>query len=659
MSLRSALELAAQGFRVFPLAEGSNKPPKGFFGFQQQATTEPEKIRAWWKENPRYNVGVATGQGVLVVDVDVKSGKKGADSLEALEAMGLPLDGYRVKTPSGGVHVFLRTEQPHRQIIDRLEGLPGIDIKCEGNYVVGAGSIRRDFPGVPYEANGRQMPASPDWLDQLLINARPKHVERTEQPLVELDQPHNVANAIAYLVDRAPQAIEGAGGNDTTYKVAGRMRDYGLSEAKAWEVMLDHWNEHKAAPMWEPEDLLSVVQNAYRYATGAWGGEDMSAWMEVVEGIEDKRPADDGEVDTIDGATKPKPPRFLFETTADLRLLPPAKWLVKHWIPENTVGLIYGKWASGKSFVAFDLALHLAYGMQEWHGAELPGEPCKVLVIAREGHQGFVQRIDAFKKHHGIEGDTENLVFMRAPVNFMSDTDFKLLEKTLRERNDGFRLTIIDTVARVIPGVDMSAPETVTAFTERCDRISKATGATTIGVHHQNKNGGMMGSTFFEANSDFVFEMTRDGDTGPLQNGSIRCAKMKDGPDGWSRSIAYSNVQWGDEADPQGSLVVSHISEEVTGRKTDIRDVEAKALVALEDALEEAGEYKQEPHMPVRARVVAYRKWREHCLKRGVIDPEKSSGQQRQQIFKTKNALIAKGLVGEYNGYVWNQEDEK
>ncbi|HNS40373.1 MAG TPA: AAA family ATPase, partial [Promineifilum sp.] len=97
----------------------------------------------------------------------------------------------------------------------------------------------------------------------------------------------------------------------------------------------------------------------------------------------------------------------------------------------------------------------------------------------------------------------------------MSDTDFKLLEKTLRERNDGFRLTIIDTVARVIPGVDMSAPETVTAFTERCDRISKATGATTIGVHHQNKNGGMMGSTFFEANSDFVFEMTRDGDTGP------------------------------------------------------------------------------------------------------------------------------------------------
>lgn len=656
MSLNSALELAAQGFRVFPLAAGTKVPPKGF-PWRQQATCDPDRIRHLWAQHPNCNVAVATGAGTIVLDVDVKSGKRGHESLEALEAMGLPLDGFRVRTTSGGLHVYLKTDHPHANSVNKLAEFPDIDIRGEGGYVVGPGSM---IGGKTYDVvhKGRAAPL-PGWLHDKLLAATPQHAERTDQPLVDLDQPHNVANAITYLVNRAPQAIEGAGGNTETYKVAGRMRDYGLSESKAWEVMLDHWNEQKASPVWDPEDLLAVIQNAYRYATGAWGGEDMTAWMEVVEGIDDERPADDGEVDTIDGATKHKPPRFLFETTADLRLLPPAKWLVKHWIPENTVGLIYGKWASGKSFVAFDLALHLAYGMQEWHGAELPGEPCKVLVIAREGHQGFVQRIDAFKKHHGIEGDTENLVFMRAPVNFMSDTDFKLLEKTLRERNDGFRLTIIDTVARVIPGVDMSAPETVTAFTERCDRISKATGATTIGVHHQNKNGGMMGSTFFEANSDFVFEMTRDGDTGPLQNGSIRCAKMKDGPDGWSRSIAYSNVQWGDEADPQGSLVVSHISEEVTGRKTDIRDVEAKALVALEDALEEAGEYKQEPHMPVRARVVAYRKWREHCLKRGVIDPEKSSGQQRQQIFKTKNALIAKGLVGEYNGYVWNQEDEK
>ncbi len=652
MSLHSALALAAHGFRVFPLAAGTKIPPKGF-PWRQEATSDPDRIRQLWAQYPGCNVAVATGAGTIVLDVDVKKGKKGAESLEALEAMGLPLDGFRTRTATGGVHVYLKTDHPHANSVNKLAAFPDIDIRCEGGYVVGPGST---IGGKTYDLLQDGGAPLPNWLHDTLLAAAPKHTERTEQPLVELDQQHNIDNAITYLVNRAPQAIEGSGGNPTTYQVASRLRDYGLSEAKAWELMLDHWNEQKASPVWEPDQLLTVVGNAYRYATGAWGGEDMTIWMEVVEGIDDERPGDD--IDAADGTAKHKPPRFLFETTADLRMLPPAKWLVKHWIPENTVGLIYGKWASGKSFVAFDLALHLTYGLPTWHGAEIPGVPCKVLVIAREGHQGFVQRIDAFKKHHGIEGDTENLVFMRAPVNFMSDADFKLLEKTLRERNDGFRLTIIDTVARVIPGVDMSAPETVTAFTERCDRISKATGATTIGVHHQNKTGGMMGSTFFEANSDFVFEMTRDGETGPLQNGSIRCAKMKDGPDGWSRSIAYSNIQWGAEADPQSSLVVAHISEEETARKVDLRDAEIKAMAALEDALEEAGEIKQEPHMPTTARVVAYRKWREHCAKRGVIDTEKSPGQQRQQIFKTKNALIAKGLVGEYNGYVWNQEDE-
>ncbi len=285
-ALDSALTLAAQGFRVFPLAAGTSVPPKGFFKFQDQATTDPNKIREFWKTYPDANVGVATGRGLIVIDVDVKKGKKGAESLDALEALGLPTDGYRVKTPSGGVHVFLRTEHPHRQIIDSLDGFPGIDIKCEGNYVVGAGSTRRDFPGKPYQQTGpATIPAMPAWLDDIIVRSSPKRTERTEQPLVELDKPSNVANAIEYLEKRAPEAIEGAGGDTTTFQVAARMRDYGLSDAKAWELMLDHWNERKAAPPWEPEDLLAKVQNAYAYGTGAWGGEDPVSVMDEVEDV--------------------------------------------------------------------------------------------------------------------------------------------------------------------------------------------------------------------------------------------------------------------------------------------------------------------------------------------------------------------------------------
>lgn len=189
----------------------------------------------------------------------------------------------------------------------------------------------------------------------------------------------------------------------------------------------------------------------------------------------------------------------------------------------------------------------------------LPEGGSDVLIIAREGHQGFIQRIDAFKKHHGITEDTARLHFMRGSVSFMQHEDFKALLGAIAAQPVEYALTIVDTVARVLAGVDMNAQETVTTFMERCSAISAISGAATIGVHHQNKTGSMMGSIYFEANSDFVFEVTRDGEEdepGPLRSGEILCTKMKDGEDGWKRSIRYESVGLTPES---GSLVVGEI----------------------------------------------------------------------------------------------------
>lgn len=253
------------------------------------------------------------------------------------------------------------------------------------------------------------------------------------------------------------------------------------------------------------------------------------------------------------------PGRFVFEKTADLRKLPPAQWLVKNWIPEGSTGIFYGKWAAGKSFIGFDLALHLAYGMSDWHEAPLPGESCHVLVLAREGHQGFVNRVDAFKKHHGLVDDPDHLTFMRGSVSFMRDEDFAALIEAIKADATPYKLVIVDTVARVLPGVDMNEQQTVTTFMERINVLGQVTGAAAIGVHHQNKNGGMMGSAFFEANSDFVFEVNRDGEEGPLTSGEITCTKMKDADDGWKKAVSYSKIALSVAPDGPSSLVVNSI----------------------------------------------------------------------------------------------------
>lgn len=143
--LDSAIDLARRGFRVFPLEPGGKVPVYGF-AWKELATSDESAIRAWWKLYPDANVGVATGNGLLVIDADckVKNGvaERGLESLALLDDLGLP-EGFRVRTASGGVHVYLRVEPGVGLTVGAkdLPGYPGLDFRCDGGYVVGPGSI--------------------------------------------------------------------------------------------------------------------------------------------------------------------------------------------------------------------------------------------------------------------------------------------------------------------------------------------------------------------------------------------------------------------------------------------------------------------------------------------------------------------------------------
>lgn len=149
----SALGLARRGFRVFPLEPGA-KIPVYAFAWKDLASSDVSAIRSWWRQWPDANIGVATGHGLLVIDADckVKNGvaERGLESLALLDDLGLP-EGFRVRTASGGVHVYLRVERGAGLTVGAkdLPGYPGIDFRCDGGYVVGPGSV---VGGVEYAA---------------------------------------------------------------------------------------------------------------------------------------------------------------------------------------------------------------------------------------------------------------------------------------------------------------------------------------------------------------------------------------------------------------------------------------------------------------------------------------------------------------------------
>ncbi|CAM5503822.1 bifunctional DNA primase/polymerase [Streptomyces aurantiogriseus] len=190
--LNAALDAAEHGWHVFPLRPGSKRPAlhgeqacprtgpctSGHLKWEQRATTDPDRIRATWSQAP-YNVGIATGpSGLVVVDLDMPKNQdknkgssdapNGATTFRALcERAGHAVPAtYRVRTASGGVHLYFTAPTGIR--LTNTAGTVGelVDTRAWGGYVVAAGSLT---PAGPYEALcGPEAAPLPRWLQSIL-----------------------------------------------------------------------------------------------------------------------------------------------------------------------------------------------------------------------------------------------------------------------------------------------------------------------------------------------------------------------------------------------------------------------------------------------------------------------------------------------------------
>jgi bifunctional DNA primase/polymerase-like protein len=244
--LWSALAAADAGWHVFPCAPDSKRPALRE-NWQDLATTDPGRIRAWWARMP-YNVGIACGQsGLVVIDLDVAhdaheghEGREGldgpasgADALQRLcraHGQRYPAGTYTVDTPSGGSHLyFTAPEIPVRNSAGRLG--PLIDVRADGGYVIGDGSR---IGGRAYAARGDFLPLAlplPAWIAWLL-NEEPTMPE-LPRPLPALDLAQGRAYALAAFREETRRVAQAPVGtrNDTLNRAAfslGQLVEAGL-----------------------------------------------------------------------------------------------------------------------------------------------------------------------------------------------------------------------------------------------------------------------------------------------------------------------------------------------------------------------------------------------------------------------------------------------
>src|SRR3984957_11379940 len=158
------------GIRVFPVYEVRDgkcacgntncrspaKHPRTRNGCKD-ATTDLAQIERWWRAWPNANIGIATGAGLVVIDVDGPAGEAALQVLQS-EHGSFP-ETATVKT-SRGRHLYLRT--PKDSHIPCSAG-GGLDVRGDGGFVVAPFSLH--ISGHIYEWIGRTTPAdAAAWL---------------------------------------------------------------------------------------------------------------------------------------------------------------------------------------------------------------------------------------------------------------------------------------------------------------------------------------------------------------------------------------------------------------------------------------------------------------------------------------------------------------
>ena len=203
----------------------------------------------------------------------------------------------------------------------------------------------------------------------------------------------------------------------------------------------------------------------------------------------------------------------------------PLEWLIYGYVQKNALSMLFGPSGGGKSFVALDMALHIAAkkliedtaqtdtpagdlggalaprleDVETWHGQTTHGG--RVFYVAGEGVNGLRKRALGWLQHYGFSPDAMNNYFrfseiplplddMDAPPDYVGRWHRMLSElETLRTRcNFAPDLIIYDTLKQNMEGEENSAKESGVVIGHAQELVTgihtDGNGAAVMFIHH-------------------------------------------------------------------------------------------------------------------------------------------------------------------------------
>lgn len=264
-----------------------------------------------------------------------------------------------------------------------------------------------------------------------------------------------------------------------------------------------------------------------------------------------------------------EPPTRKYKPAGKLSWRSTATPLFKGLMNSGTLVSIYGASNVGKSFVATDIAAHLALG-RSWGGYK-----CKqrgsVLYVAAEAAATYGVRADAVKKRIGVALDASitdfpfgvydahiNLFHVDKTVGKCLGLEQLVAEAGFLHSDTGLpcRLIVIDTLAAVFGGGNENSFEDMGLIVDHLLQLAKRTGATVIIVHHSGKDAvkGERGHSSLYAALDTSLEVKVEN-VGGREKRVMSARKQRDGSRDVSVEFNLKLVELG--TDDEGDVVTS------------------------------------------------------------------------------------------------------
>ena len=314
----------------------------------------------------------------------------------------------------------------------------------------------------------------------------------------------------------------------------------------------------------------------------------------------------------------------------------PLTWLVRGLMVEGGVSVVYGPPKSSKTFLALDLALHVAHG-RNWY--DLRVKRGGVLYVCGEGVAGVRQRMKAWRQEKG--GDT-SAPFALVPQSVnLFDTDEELdrliadIRGLAEPMGEAVSLVVFDTLARMIGSGDEDKARDINVLVRACERIQRETGAHVMIVHHSGKDRdrGMRGSNALLGAVDVAIEVKKD-DAGLCE---AKVPAIKDGGDigPFTYTLRQSVVGTDSEGDEIVSCVIDPAGASQGASRLFLSDPERRCLALLRemerDSRDTAG---QSSGVPIGT-------WRDKFrdLENGTFDARKKRAE------RAVKSIIDKGLA--------------